>query len=101
MGGSEESTDNDMFIGALHKNSNTKEWQITITLYNQRTMFKIVTGTHCNVISKQKYLTVCYPPMLKSMANSLLLAVINYIPVGKQSYLLSIVVTDAWLSLKY
>ena len=66
MDDNDESTD-DMFIGAIQKN-NTKEWQITITLNNQRTKFKIDTGAQCNVISKQKYLTVCKTPLQKSMS---------------------------------
>ena len=49
MDDNDESTD-DMFIGALQKNNITKEWQITITLNNQRTKFKIDTGAQCNVI---------------------------------------------------
>ena len=67
MDDNDESTD-DMFIGALQKNNITKEWQITITLNNQRTKFKIDTGAQCNVISKQKYLTVCKTPLQKSMS---------------------------------
>ena len=34
--GNDESTDNDMFIGALQNNNNTKEWKTTIILNNQR-----------------------------------------------------------------
>ena len=68
MDGNEESADNDMFIGALQKNSNTKEWQMTITINNQRTKFKIDKGAQCNVISKHTYFTVCKAPLQKSMA---------------------------------
>ena len=45
----------DMFIGAVQKNQNFREWQITLSLSNQRITFKIDTGAQCNVITKQKY----------------------------------------------
>ena len=61
-------TDMDMFIGALQKAHHTKEWQITLSLNGQKTKLKIDTGAQCNVIPKQKYLTVCKAPLLKSTA---------------------------------
>ena len=63
-----ETSDMDMFIGALQKACHTKEWQITISLNSQKTKLKIDTGAQCNVISKQKYLAVCKAPLLKSTA---------------------------------
>ena len=50
----ETSSYEDMFIGAIQKSHNTKEWQITNSLNDQKTKFKFDIGAQCNVISKQK-----------------------------------------------
>ena len=62
----EAASDEDMFIGALKKSHNNKEWQITISLNAQKTKFKIDTGAQCNVISKQKYLATSQTLLQKS-----------------------------------
>ena len=59
----------DMFIGAIQRNQNAKEWQITLTLNNQRLKFKIDTGAQCNVIAKHKYSQLSKMPPRKSTAN--------------------------------
>ena len=58
-----------MFIGAIQRNQNAKEWQITLTLSNQRLKFKIDTGAQCNVIAKHKYSQLSKVPPQKSTAN--------------------------------
>ena len=59
----------DMFIGAIQRNQNAKEWQITLTLNNQRLKFEIDTGAQCNVIAKHKYSQLSKVPLQKSTAN--------------------------------
>ena len=44
----------DMFIDVIQRNQSVKEWQITLSLNNQRLKFKIDTGPQCNVIAKHK-----------------------------------------------
>ena len=66
----EESSDeyDHMFVATIHTPSKSKEWNITIKLNRQRTVFKIDTGAQCNVISKQKYKQVSRQPLQKSQA---------------------------------
>ena len=59
----------DMFIGAIQRNQNAKEWQITLILNNHQLKFKIDTGAQCNVIAKHKYSQLSKVPLQKSTAN--------------------------------
>lgn len=49
--------DNGMYIATINSSSETKDWQVTIELNEQKTTFKIDTGAQCNVISKKKRTT--------------------------------------------
>ena len=54
-----------MYIGVIQRNQNVKEWQITLTLNNQRLKFKIDTGPQCNVIVNHKYSQLSKVPLQK------------------------------------
>ena len=55
----------DMFIGAIQRNQNAKEWLIN----NHQLKFKIDTEAQCNVIAKHKYSQLSKVPLQKSTAN--------------------------------
>ena len=53
----------DMFIDAIQKSQNPREWQIILPLNNQRMKFEIDTGAQCNVIPKQNYFQISKAPL--------------------------------------
>ena len=57
-----------LFVATIQNSSRSKEWNITIKLNKQKTVFKIDTGAQCNVISKYKYNQVSKEPLQKSRA---------------------------------
>ena len=52
--------DDNLFIGILKRAHQAKDWTVTILLSQQRTIFKIDTGTQCNVIPQWKYYQMCH-----------------------------------------
>ena len=61
--------DDDLFIGTLERAHQAKDWTVTILLNQQRTIFKIDTGTQCNVIPQWKYYQMCKDPLQPSSGN--------------------------------
>ena len=58
----------DLFIGMVQSNTNSKDWKTTLVPNKQKTIFKLDTGAQCNVISKHRYSQVSREPLRTSHA---------------------------------
>ena len=73
----------DMFIGIILANSNSKDWKTTVLLNKRKTTFKLDTGAQCNVISKHKYDQISTKPLLPSHARLVAFGGTPLHPCGK------------------
>ena len=55
-----------MFIAAIEKDTDAKDWKATVKLNGHPTTLKLDTGVQCNIISKRSYDQISKRPLLKS-----------------------------------